>query len=408
MTTDYNLPLAGIRVADFTWFGAGPIYTEVLANYGAEVIRVESQARLDGLRLMHPMPPERSGINLSGYFNNFNPSKLSLSLNLRTEKGRDVALKLIEVSDVVAENFTPGTFEKWGFTYERMLEVNPDVIFVREPMQGLNGPHRDFAGFGALITPLAGVNHLSGFPERQPLGLGTNYTDYVVNPGHAVIATLAALHYRNRTGKGQLIEVAQVESSVCVIATAVLDYTANGRVQERQGNRHPHACPHGAYRCEGEDRWVAIAVYSEDEWRAFAGAVGEGWTQEKRFATLESRKENEDELDRLIEGWTGRRRAEDVMETLQAAGVPAGVVQSAEDTLDNDPHLRERGYYVYLDHPEAGRTAYDGVVARLSKTPGRLSGPAPLLGEHTESVCKEVLGLGDEAIAELVAESVLF
>ena len=403
-----DLPLSGVRVADFTWFGAGPIFTQALAHYGAEVIRVESQVRLDGLRFTQPMPKDRPpGINLSGYFNNFNAGKLSITINLNSEKGRELALRLIAVSDIVAENYTPGTFEKWGLSYERILQVKPDIIMVREPMQGASGPHRDFAGFGAVITPLAGISHLSGFPHRPPVGLGTNYTDYVVNPGHALIATLAALHYRNRTGKGQLIEVAQLESSVNVIGVALLDYTANRRVQERQGNRLPYAAPHGVYRCQGDDRWVAIAIFDDEQWQRFCQAVDEEWVRDARFATLLGRKEHEDELDRLIEAWTARQEAEAVMEALQAAGVPAGVVQSAADLLDRDPHLHERGYYHYLEHPEAGRTAYDGPGFRLSRTPGGPRSPAPLLGQHTEQVCKRVLGLSDEEIAMLVMEGVL-
>ena len=407
MTSD-ELPLKGIRVADFTWFGAGPIFTMALAHYGAEVVRVESQVRPDGLRLTQPMPKDRPpGINLSGYYNNFNAGKLSFALNLGSEKGRELALRLIAKSDIVAENFTPGTFEKWGLTYERILQVRPDVIMVREPMQGLTGPHRDFAGFGAVITPLAGISYLSGLPQRPPVGLGTNYTDYVVNPGHALVATLAALHYRNRTGKGQLIEVAQFESSVNVVAVALLECAANGRLPQRLGNRLPYACPHGVYRCLGEDRWVAIAVFNDEQWQGFCRAVGEEWTREERFATLLGRKAHEEELDRLIESWTGQQEAEEVMERLQAAGVPAGVVQSAADTLDRDPHLKARGYYHFLEHPEAGRTAYDGPGFRLSDTHGGPRGPAPLLGQHTQYVCKQVLGLSDDDIADLVAEGVL-
>jgi len=401
-------PLEGIRVADFSWFGAGPIYTENLANHGAQVIRVESQAHIDGLRLAHPMPEGKYTFNVSGFYNNYNASKLSFTLNMKHPKALDVALRLVAVSDIVAENYTPGTLEKWGLTYQKLQEVKPDIILVREPMQGSDGPHANFAGFGAVISPLAGISHLSGSPKRVPVGLGTNYTDYVINPGHAAIATLAALHYRNRTGKGQLIEVAQIESSVCVVGTAILDYAVNGRVQNRQGNRLPYATPHGAYRCRGDDCWCVIAVFNDDQWQAFCQAIGDPqWCHEERFASLQGRKENEDELDRLVEGWTSTRTAEEVMESLQAAGVAAGVVQNARDVLENDPHLKERGYYVYLDHPEAGRTAYDGPGFRLCKTPGRLR-PAPMLGEHTERVCKEVLQMDDEEMAQLVIEGVLF
>ncbi|MDP2950463.1 MAG: CoA transferase, partial [Chloroflexota bacterium] len=191
--SENDLPLAGIRVADFSWFGAGPIYTQTLANHGAQVVRVESQARIDGLRLSHPMPDDKHTYNVSGYYNNFNASKFSFSVNMKHPKAVDVARRLIAVSDIVAENYTPGTLEKWGLTYESICQIKPDIILVREPMQGADGPHGNFAGFGAVIVPVAGVAYLSGFPHREPVGLGTNYTDYVVNPGHAVVATLAAL-----------------------------------------------------------------------------------------------------------------------------------------------------------------------------------------------------------------------
>jgi len=403
-----KLPLEGIRVADFSWFAAGPACTEVLANHGAEVIRIESQVRVDGLRALHPQPEGKYGLNTGGWYNNVNASKLSITLNMRHPKGPDIALRLIAASDIVAENYTPGTLEKWGFTYEKLRQVKPDIIMLREPMQGGDGPHANFGGFGAVISPLAGISHLTGPSDRPPVGMGTHYTDYVINPGHAVIATLAALRHRNRTGKGQLIEVAQLESSVSVIGPALMDYAVNGRVQNRQGNRLAHAAPHGAFRCQGDDRWCVIAVFSDDQWRALCRAMGDPqWCREERFATLQGRKENEDELERLVEGWTSARTAEEVMETLQATGVPAGVVQNAQDVLENDPHLRERGHYVYLDHPEAGRTAYDGPGFRLSRTPGRLRSPAPCLGQHTEYVCKEVLGMDDEEIAQLVIDSVL-
>ena len=229
MSSD-NLPLKGIRVADFSWFGAGPIFTMALAHYGAEVIRVESQIRLDGLRITQPMPKDKPpGINLSGYYNNFNAGKLSFALNMASERGRELALRLIARSDIVAENFTPGTFEKWGLTYERIVQVKPDIIMVREPMQGLTGPHRDFAGFGAVITPLAGLSYLSGFPHRPPVGLGTNYTDYVVNPGQALVANLAALHYRNRTGKGQRIDIALLDSLITALDNLGERYTVDPR-----------------------------------------------------------------------------------------------------------------------------------------------------------------------------------
>lgn len=415
-----ELPLSGIRVADFSWFGAGPIAGQTLAAFGAEVVRVESEAKIDSLRIVHPfaMNPDgtfKTGYNVSGYFNNFNAGKLSIQLNLNTEKGQELAYRLIERSDVFLTNFTPRVIDKWNLRYEQLRQVNPRIIAAYAPMQGLEGPHRDFLGFGAVLTPVTGISELSGFPHRPPIGVGTNYPDYVVNPGHITVAILAALRYREKTGKGQLIELPQIESVVNVLGTAVLDYLANGRVHTRAGNRHPTAAPHGAFRCRDDfesvgspDRWVAIACRTEHQWHALCAAFGHPEVaDDPRFATLADRKANEDELEALISSWTRDRRAEEVMELLQSHGVPCGVVQNAQDLLERDPHVAARGYYQYLDHPETGRSAYDGPVARLSGTPAYHRSPAPLLGEQTWDVCARILGLSEEEVADLLAAGVL-
>ncbi|MEX2236847.1 MAG: CoA transferase [Dehalococcoidia bacterium] len=400
--------LSGIRVADFSWFGAGPIAGGFLAHHGAEVIRVESATHLDGLRTTQPVPPGKEGPNVSGYYNNFNANKLSLTINMNHPQAKDVALKLISKCDVVMENYTPRVFEKWGLTYEAMCEVKPDIIFARLAMQGFSGPHRDFLGFGAVLTPLAGITHLSGYPDRVPIGLGTNYPDYVINPTHVAIAITAALRHRRRTGEGQLVELAQLESTSASIGVALLDYIANGTVQTRRGNHDDAAAPHNAYPCAGEDRWCVIAVQSDEEWAAFCEVAGHpDWAEDQRFADFAGRKANEDALDGLVAEWTRTMEAPEIMSKLQAAGVPAGVVHTAQDVLENDVHMRERGYYVYLDHPEAGHNAYDGSAARLSKTPGVVSRPAPLLGENTWQVATEIIGLSADEVAELAAASVL-
>jgi benzylsuccinate CoA-transferase BbsF subunit len=251
--------------------------------------------------------------------------------------------------------------------------------------------------------------------------------DFSCNPYHAATAILSALHYRNMTGRGQFIEVAQFESTVCWTETAVLDYTANGRIQEGMRNRLPYAVPHGVYRCRAEDtevdycampesvpehrrkdeRWCAIAVFTDEEWEGFCRAIGgPPWTREEKFATFAGRKENEDELDRLVEEWTLPRSPEDVMTVMQQAGVAAGVVRDGEDLLTRDPQLAERGFYVYLDHPEAGRIAHDGLTFSLSATPGEIR-RAPLLGEHNEHVYGEILGLSQDEVDRLTVEGVL-
>jgi len=424
--SDSSLPLSGIRVADFSWFAAGPIAAQTLASFGAEVIRVESEAHLDGLRTTQPVPPGKEGPNVSGYYNNYNAGKYSFTLNLGHPGAREVALRLISRSDVMIENYTPRVVEKWGLTYDDVVKVKPDIIYAQLPMQGSTGPHRDFLGFGGIIAPFAGYSYLTGWPDRPPVGLGVNYPDYVINPGHAAIAILAALRYRKRTGKGQRIELAQTESTAATLGPQLMEYTVNRRVPERNGNRCAYAAPHGAFPAGGSgigaqgpaspasdpsvsDRWIAIAVFTDEQWQGLLDAMGRpAWAEDERFATLLGRKANEDELERHIEAWTRTLPAEEAMRLLQAKGVPAGVVQTSQDVLDHDEHLRARGYYVYLDHPEAGRTAYDGVPMRLSETPGSLRAPAPLLGQHNDYVLREVLGYGDDEIADLLVQQIVF
>jgi crotonobetainyl-CoA:carnitine CoA-transferase CaiB-like acyl-CoA transferase len=414
------LPLSGLNVADFSWYGAGPICGQALGVYGATVVRVESQSHIDGLRGIGPFPQGKTGYNVSGYFNNFNINKLSVTLDLNTEKGRELALGLVRWSDIFLSNMTPRVLERWGLLYKDLVKVRPEIIAAYQPMQGLDGPHRDFLGFGAVLGPVTGFNELSGFPDRPPGGLGTNYPDYVINPMHTIVAIVAALRHRHRTGKGQRIELAQMESVPATLAPAIMDYTVNGRVQTRTGNRNLLAAPHGAFRCASEkfvgafgeqeiDRWCVIACFDDGQWASLRKVIGDPeWARDERFATHAGRKEHEDELEEKLTSWTSERTAYDVMRDLQAAGVPAGVVHNGRDVLDNDEHLREREYYVYLDHPEAGRGAYDGSGFRLSKTPARVEKPAPCIGEHNEYVCKEILGLNDDQIADLMVEQVLY
>ena len=414
-------PLDGVRVADFSWFGAGPIAGRTLADFGAEVIRIESEARVDGLRLGQPQKPGVGGYNASGYFNNYNADKRSFLLNMSMPGARDVALRLIERSDIFLSNLTPHIFERWGLTYEQLREVKPDIIAAYQPMQGLTGPHRDFLGFGAVLTPTTGISHLSGAPDRRPIGVGTNYPDYAINPGHTVIAILAALRHRRSTGEGQRIELAQIESVAATMGPTLLDYTANGRNQIREGNRSSWICPHGIYRCADgprgaplpdgsstRERWLAIAVRSDSEWDALCQiAAPAAFATDDRFSTLLGRRRHEDDLNTAISTWTRDLDAGSLAAHLQAAGVPAALVQDAEDMCEHDEHLRERGYYAYLDHPETGISLYDGPIVRLHDTPGRLDNPAPLFGQHTYEVASDILGYSAEEIAELTATGVL-
>lgn len=423
-TTNGARPLDGIRVADFSWFGAGPIAGRTLADFGAEVVRVESEYRIDSLRIGQPIPPGKSdSYNLSGYFNNFNAAKLSFLLNLNAEGAQEVAYRLIEKSDVFLTNHTPRVIEKWGLDYPKLREVNPSIVAAYQPMQGIVGPHKDFLGFGAVLTPISGISHLSGNPDRPPFGVGTNYPDYALNPGHTVVAIVAALRHRHRTGEGQLVEMPQIESVASTLGPALLDYTVNGRVQTRTGNRSTWMAPHGVYRCRDEarshppapnqdpdvrQRWIAIAVRGDADWDGLRTvASGAAFAADQRFQTILGRRRHEADLDAALGEWTATQDAAELEARLQAAGVPAALVHDAEDMLDRDEHLRARGYYHYLDHPETGRSAYDGPIAALRGTPGRLDAPAPLFGEHTMDVATRILGYSEDDVAELIAAGIL-
>ncbi|MBE0481044.1 MAG: CoA transferase, partial [Dehalococcoidia bacterium] len=424
-----RFPLEGVRFTDFSWYGAAPYATRLFAAYGAEIIRIESSTKLDGMRWQAPRKPGvPSSYNISGMYNNFNPGKLGITLNMAHPEARDLAVRLVSISDVVLDNFYPGAMGKWRLGYQDLVEIKPDIIVATMPVMGKTGPYAMWRGFGTSIRTMAGLDYITGNPDRPPIGTGmAALPDFSCNPYHAATAILAALHHRNVTGKGQFVEIAQFESTVCWGETSILDYTVNNRIQQADRNHLPYAAPHGVYRCLAEDwevdysampesvpqrrkkdeRWCAIAVFTDDEWQAFCKAIGSPpWTADKKFATLQGRKENEEELDRLIEEWTEGRKAEEVMTLLQRAGVPAGVVQDGEDLLTRDPQLKAREFHVWRDHPEAGRIAHDGLSFALSRTPGEI-GRAPLLGEHNEFVYREILGLQESEFDRLMVEKVL-
>lgn len=383
-----------VKVLDFTWGVAGPLVTKYLADYGATVVRVESPERPCGTRVSPPYKDNIPGADRAGYFAFFNANKYSISLNLNHPQANAVVKRLVGWADVVAESYAPGTMEKWGLGYESLKETKPDIIMLRSSSQGQDGPHSSFSAFGIPLVGLAGFAYLTGWPDRSCLPLPSAYSD-LISPRFAAAALIAALDYRRRTGKGQYIDCSQLESSIHFLAPVILDYTFNGRESGRLGNSHPSACPHGVYRCKGEDRWCAIAVFNDKEWQSFCRLCNPEWGQDRRFRTLLDRKNNEDELNRLIGEWTVRFTAEEVMAQMQASGIAAGVVQNARD-LCLDRQLKEGGYFWRLDHPVLGSFSHIGQPSRLSKTPAMANIPAPCLGEHTEYVCTQILGMSDD------------
>lgn len=389
-------PLEGIRVIDFAWVQAGPWIGRFLASYGAQVIRIESAVRPDYARLYPLGLTNKDGTHMDLLFNNVNCDKLGITLNLSTSKGIEIAKKLISISDIVIDNFSSGQMEKFGLDYENLVKVKRDIIAVSLPAFGKTGPYKDFSGYGTGIQAVIGLNSVTGFPHRQG-GIMMPLADIGPSPTHPTVAILAALHYRNRTGKGQFIEASQVESGLGWMGTMLLDYSANNRVQTSQGNRVSYAAPHGVFRCQGEDRWCAIAVLTDNEWKAFCSVINQAWTQEERFGSLLKRKENEDELEHLINEWTKDKTAWDVMKMMQVKGVPSGVVESTEDLMLFDEQVRARNYYVTLEHQQ-GPMVCENITIGLSKTPGEVRRVAPTMGQDNEYVYKEILGMSEDEI----------
>ncbi|MBN2239867.1 MAG: CoA transferase [Dehalococcoidales bacterium] len=484
--------LEGVKICDFTRVIVGPLTTKTLSDYGAEVIKIEGRANLGVFRIQAPHP------DLSAQFNQWNTSKMGVSIDLRHPKGKEIALKIAAWADIVVENFAGGVIDRLGLGYEEIKKVNPNVIMLSSCMQGQTGPFARHPGWGFQLSALSGFSHITGWEDRPPPDIGV-YTDFIT-PQYNVCLLIGALLYRKRTGKGMYLDTAQFETGLHFISPLLLDYFVNNRTAIRMGNRSDTAAPHNAYRCKDEeryciipittdeqwesfcgilgnpdwtkdpkfstteqreahkkdfrklveewtaeltvedvmnrmkptgieaarllehadshqkhmafrckdeDRWCAIAVTTDEEWQLFCDVIGNPeWTKEPRFGTLSGRKENEEELDRLVEEWTRQYLAFDVMHMMQKGGVPAGVVETGEDQLEHDLQTRHRHFFQEVDHPRIGKLRVVSSPFKLSKVPCKPE-RAPLLGEHNEYVLKEILGYSDEEVVDMVINGVL-
>lgn len=399
--------LAGIRIADFTWAWAGAYATELLAFMGAEVIKVESRTRPEHSRLRSLTTAQQfSGVDQSPVFNDLNLNKLGISLDLKHPKGVELAKRVVKVSDVVAQNMRPGAMEKLGLGYKDLREVKPDIIYLSSSARGATGPEREYKGYAPVFAALGGASYLTGYPDDPPAYIPGEID--LLSAATAALAILAALHHRAKTGEGQHIDLSSSESISALIGDVILDYTMNGRVQSRKGNRDDTMGPHNCYRCKGEDKWVSIAVSTEQEWRAFCETVGEpDWAREERFSDPSKRWENQDELDRLIEEWTINYTDYEVMNRLQKVGVAAVASLNAEE-LFHDPHLNQRGLWTKVNHPIIGEKAVVLPPWKMSVTPVRITRPAPLLGEHNQYVFGQILGMSKQELALLEKEEVVY
>ena len=452
-------PLEGVRIADLTWLLAGAGGPRLLASLGAEVIRIEWRDRLDFLRYMPPFASKRKhvqhlsssgghdssfrpeqmeertekagamdltgldtgkvqSVNRGGYFNDINAGKYGISLNMKTPQGRELFKKLVAVSDVVVEAFTAETMQKWGLGYDTLKAIKPDIIYMQQPGWGYKGPYVKYASYGPIAQAVSGLTEQSGLPAPQPpAGWGFSYMDWS-GAYYCAMTILMALYYKKRTGKGQYLDCSQVEPGIGMTGTAVLDHAVNGRSYQRTGNRSPYtpAAPHGAYPCAGQgaekDRWIALAVTSEEEWQALVRVMGTpDWAAQERFASLAERIKHQDELDRLVSAWTQAQEPFGLQERLQAAGVPAGVCQTAQDRIERDPQLKHLNWLLPLEHTEIGTWPIKDVPFHFANGQVSQAGPteraAPCYAEDNEYVYKELLGLSQAEMDACKAEGVI-
>ena len=406
-------PLSGVRVIDLTWIVAGPTCTRMLADFGAEVIRVENQQTLDSIRFGRPHPKGFEPPDSSGMFNWLNRGKRSITLNARHPRGLELLKRLLAVSDVLVENYSSRVLENWGLGYEQQREAKEDIIYVSLSGFGHSGPRRDYGTWGPTAQALSGLTAMSGFAGGEPAGWGFSYLDHLAG-FTAATAIAAALRHRGETGRGQWIDLSQVETGMAVTGPASLDFTANGRRYRETGNPPgnrsvwPKAAPHNTYRTAGDDKWIMITCLSHEQWAALCGVLdAPEWLDDERFATLPARLRNQDALDEMIGERTAGQEGRKLMERLQAAGVPAGAVQNGVDLVANDEQLAAREWTVAREHAVLGEHITDGLPVHFSRTPGTRERPGPLLGEANEYVYGELLGYSSEEITELMIDGAL-
>lgn len=401
--------LADLRVLDFCWVGAGAFVTRILADLGAEVIKVESRAHPDNLRLSGPHKAGAKPLESSGYFASRNTGKKSIALNMGHPDARAIALKLAAQCSVVTNNFRPGIMEKWGLGYNEVAAVNPSVIYLAMPMQGSTGPHASYIGFGSTIAALAGLVEITGLPNRAPIGTGTHYPDHVPNPGHALVGLLAAIFHRRRTGQGQYVELAQLESTANLLGPQILKYSADGTMPTRSGNRRSGAVPCGVFPCAGDDDWIALAVEDDRGWRALAAVFDNpAWMADSKLDSLLGRMAAIDMIEERIAQETRRFGAGDLATLLQRHGIAGSVVENSRDVAD-DAQLRARGYWRQIEHAEMGPITVN-VAPFFSLEEGRGDDPAlpPLLGQHTVEIATELLGFSAAQCGRLIDEKVFY
>ena len=411
-----RLPLKNYRILDLSRIWAGPYCTKLMADMGAEVIKLESLSVYDSHRgPVNPAPgiaaypesdPGEQPWNRNGWFNCLHMNKYGVSLELTGDEARRVFDQLVSISDVLIENFRQGSLARLGYDYETLRRLRPDLIYVSMPAFGNNGPWQKYVAYGIGQEQLSGMAHMTGYRDEGPMKSGINHGDPITG-AHAAGVVLAALRRRRRTGKGMFIDVSQQESAVSLIGGEVLAYQVGGEEPERMGNHSPHFAPHNAYQCAGEDRWVTISVSNDAQWRSLAEVIsGPELAAEQDFATGADRLQRQDRLDRLISEWAADKDPYEISHLLQQVGVPASPVMRGPDLLE-DPHYKARGTFVEVDHKQVGPKMYPGIPFKMSATPGEVRWAAPALGQHNRLVYGEVLGMTGDEIDRLEERGVI-
>ncbi len=407
--------LSELRICDFTGQLAGAGATKFLAAFGAQVIRIEDpvrQGRWDILRGMPPYVDDRRGLDVGGAFNNHNVEKLGVTINLRTERGQELLRRVVEISDVVTENFAAGVLERLGFSYETLRAITPDIIYVSNCGFGHDGPYREFKTWGPIVQAMSGLTFSSGLAGHEPAGWGYSYMDHT-GGYYMAIAVLLALRHRKRTGAGQRVDLSCTDAGATLNGPALLDYTVNGRRLRRSGmpdsnrNQFPQMAPHGIYPARGDDGWIAIACRDDVDWEALAIAIAEPWAQRAAYHTLVGRLAEQDQLDRALGAWTSERDRLGLARVLRAAGVPSSAVLSPKERIDEDANSGSWGLWPQVVHSEMGEVRVDGLPVHLSKTDWEMRNGAPCLGEHNQKVFGDLLGYSAAELAAFREEGVI-
>jgi benzylsuccinate CoA-transferase BbsF subunit len=380
--------LNNIRILDFSWVLAGPYATRILADFGAEVIKVQ------------PLLSEAQDRYSLGYSNNWNRNKLGISVNMNEFEGREIARKLVKISDVVVENFSPRVMVNWGLDYPELKKIKTDIILLSMSVMGREGDGQYYSGFGPTVQAFSGLSFLTTYADHPPLGVGYSYADHI-SALYGCLSLLGALEYRHKTGEGQYIDLSQTDATTSLLSDTILNYTQRGITPEAVGNCSNLSVPHGVYRCQGRDKWCAISVSTDSEWEGLKRALGSpSWSNEDRFSSFAQRLINVESLDSLVQGWTQVHSDQEVMESLQKQGVPAGKVQNAGDLIC-DPQLNARGFFVDLHHPVLGNNITDASPVHLSNNSAVYHRTSPTHGQDNDYVFRELLGFSDDTIKEL-------